>query len=323
MLESIKKIIFLFITTTIYVAVAAQVGSNDIIDTLASKKDFRVIRQKRATLVAGAHAGFLTGSYILLNQAWYVNYPRGSFHTFNDNKEWNQMDKLGHIWTTYHVARGSAATWKWAGQSHKKSVLYGSLSAIAYQSIIEIQDGFSSQWGFSWGDMAANITGAAVYAAQELGWKEQRIQIKMSYWGYDYPSDLLNRRNQLFGKSFPERLLKDYNSQTYWASANLKSFFPASNLPKWLNLAAGYSSDGLLGGFENKWVNGDPGFPVNRTDISRIRRFFLSPDIDLTKIKTRSKFLKSAFFFISIFKIPAPALMLDSKGKFKAYAVYY
>ncbi len=36
--------------------------------------------------------------------------------------------------------------------------------------------------------------------------------------------DLKSRRNELFGKSFAERILKDYNSQTYWISANISSF---------------------------------------------------------------------------------------------------
>jgi hypothetical protein len=315
----------IFVSIALFAQNSALLGPGSLsqpvkIDSIAVKY---TPSKKRTWLVTGVHTVFLTGSYIALNKAWYADYPKGAFHTFNDNKEWNQMDKAGHIWTTYHVARASAATWKWAGQSHHKSVLYGSLGALAYQGIIEIQDGFSTQWGFSWGDIAANITGTAVYAAQELTWKAQRIQIKLSYWGYDYPFGLTGRRNQLFGKSFPERLLKDYNSHTYWASVNLRSFLPGSRIPKWLNLAAGYGSDGLLGGFENKWIEGDPGFPINRTDIPRIRRFFLSPDIDLTKIPTRSKFLKSAFFIISIFKVPAPALMLDSKGKFKAYALYY
>src|SRR6185369_8572935 len=106
--------------------------------------------------------------------------------------------------------------------------------------IIEIQDGFSSQWGFSWGDMLANVSGAAAYISQELAWKDQRIQIKLSYWPYDYNSpELKTRRDQLFGKSLPERILKDYNSQTYWVSGNLHSFMPGTALPKWLNLSLG------------------------------------------------------------------------------------
>src|SRR5205823_2089445 len=154
------------------------------------------------------------------------------------------------------------------------------------------QDGFSRDWGFSWGDMLANIIGAAGFAAQELTWLEQRIQIKLSYYPYNYPPDLVTRRNQLFGKNLPERILKDYNSQTYWISGNISSFFHTFHLPNWLNISVGYGSDGMLGGTENKWTD-KTGNSYNRTDIQRIRRFFLAPDVDLTRIKTRSKLLRS------------------------------
>jgi hypothetical protein len=282
----------------------------------------RIVNKKRLSLVSGAHAALWAGSYIALNKAWYAGYPRSSFHFFNDNNEWNQMDKFGHAWTAYHIGRLSTEMWEWSGLPRKRSVILGSLSALAYQSIIEIQDGFSAEWGFSWGDMTANTIGAAAFAAQELGWKEQRIQVKFSYCPYDYPPGLTARRNELFGKSLPERILKDYNSQTYWFSANLKSFFPNSGLPPWLNISLGYGADGMLGGIQNKWTD-KLGNSFDRSDMPRIRRFFLAPDIDLTKIKTHSKFLKSVFFTLNIVKIPTPALELDSKGRFVLHVLYY
>ncbi len=94
----------------------------------------------------------------------------------------------------------SGALWKWTGLNHTTSTILGGVSGVAYQSIIEIQDGFSSEWGFSWGDMTANVIGASAYVAQELGWKDQRIQVKLSYWPYEFiPPELIDRRNQLFG----------------------------------------------------------------------------------------------------------------------------
>jgi hypothetical protein len=280
------------------------------------------ISGKRLGLVLGAHTAIWTGTYIALNKAWYANYPGSSFHFFNDNNEWEQMDKMGHCWTAYSIGRISSQSWEWAGLSGKKAVIYGGLSALAYQSIIEIQDGFSAEWGFSWGDMGANLIGASAFVAQELGWKEQRIQIKLSYWPYNYSSDLIARRNQLFGSSLPERILKDYNSQTYWFSANIHSFFPNSHLPAWLNIALGYSADGMLAGVVNKWTD-KQGNIIDRTDIPRIRRFLLSPDIDLSKIKTRSKILKTVFYAFNILKIPAPAIELDGRGNFKLHALGY
>lgn len=278
---------------------------------------------KRVWLIAGAHVAGWAASYIALNKAWYADYPKSDFHFFNDNGEWNQMDKAGHIWTTYQVSRISAGLWKWGGLSDHKSIWLGGITGMAYQSIIEIQDGFSKEWGFSWGDMAANTLGAASFVSQQLLWKEQRFQIKLSYWPYDYNSpELLDRRNQLFGKTLHERLLKDYNSQTYWLSANVHAFLPNSKWPVWLNIALGYNSDGMLGGFKNTWTD-KQGNTFYRYDIPRVRHFLFSPDIDLTRIKTNKKWLRAVLSVANMVKIPAPALALSSKGKLKVYGLYY
>ena len=290
------------------------------VDTLNLNKPDK----NRTWLVTGINVVGYGGSLILLNSAWYKNYPHTSFHTFNDSKEWLQADKVGHAWTAYNTGRVSAGMWQWAGLSEKRSALIGGLSGAGYLTVIELLDGFSSKWGWSWSDMAANIFGSGFFISQELLWEEQRIQYKFSFHHKDYGDPVLNKRaDDLFGKSWYERMLKDYNAQTYWLSVNLKSFFSQTNLPRWLNVSDGYGADGMLGGFENKWTDGYPGFPIDRTDIPRKRQFYLAPDIDFTKIKTNKKWLRTFFFCLNAFKCPAPSLMIDSKGKFKAYALYF
>lgn len=272
-------------------------------------------------ITTGAHVALWAGTYIALNKAWYADYPKEHFHFFNDNGEWNQMDKAGHTWTAYQIARLSTEAWEWTGLKDKTSVWLGGASALAYQSVIEIQDGFSAEWGFSWGDMAANTLGAGSFVAQELGWHEQRLQIKFSYYPYKYPADLIARRNSLFGSGPAERILKDYNSQTYWLSANLHSFWKESRIPKWLNVSFGYSSDLMLGAYENKWVDKD-GTAYDYTNYPRIRRFYIAPDIDFTKIRTKSKLLRSVFFALNAVKFPAPTLEI-SQGKLKGHWLYF
>jgi hypothetical protein len=280
------------------------------------------INKKRLWITAGANAAFWTGSYIALNKAWYADYPRSSFHFFNDNEEWNQMDKAGHAWTSYTISRASSKMWKWTGVDENVSAILGGASGMVYQSIIEMQDAYSSQWGFSWGDMGANAFGSGLFVTQQLVWKEQRIQIKISYTPYNYPEGIGNRRNELFGNSLAERILKDYNSQTYWASANIASFFPGTSIPEWLNIAFGYGSEGMLGARSNIWTNKE-GRSYDYSSVSRTRRFYLSPDVDFTRIKTSSRLLRSAFFILNIIKIPAPAIELNSKGKFIAHAIKF
>lgn len=290
--------------------------------TISKIPDVHRASKKRVYIITGTQAALWTGTFVALNKAWYANFDRSRFHFYNDFGEWNQMDKAGHLWTSYHISRISGQMWQWTGLPEKTSAVLGGISGVAYQSIIEIQDGYSKQWGFSWGDMAANFGGAALFVSQELGWHNQRLQLKLSYSPYPYPAGLTSRRNELFGSTLTEQVLKDYNSQTYWLSANIRSFFPHSNLPPWLNVSAGYGSEGMLGGTQNSWID-KSGNTFNRPDIRRVRRWFIAPDVDLTKINTHHKWLQTVFFVFNLVKFPAPAFELDGNGKLKGHWVYF
>jgi len=280
-------------------------------------------KRKRQWLIGGLNVVGYGASIIIFNNTWYEEYPKTSFHTFNDSKEWLQMDKMGHVWAAYNAGRASAAMWKWAGVSANKAAWIGGISSTAYLTIIEVLDGHSAKWGWSWGDMTANLFGSGLFISQQVGWEEQRVQFKFSFHYKNYSDSMLNARSdELFGSSGIERMLKDYNGQTYWLSANLRSFFPRSNIPAWLNVAIGYGAEGMFGGFENVWTDEDTGAPVDRTDMKRFRQWFLSPDIDFSKIKTNKKGLKLLFDFLNAFKFPAPSLEY-SNGKVKVNAIHF
>ncbi|MGZ5190559.1 MAG: DUF2279 domain-containing protein [Flavisolibacter sp.] len=263
------------------------------------------------------------GSFILLNEAWYKDYPRSSFHTYNDAGEWMQMDKIGHGWTAYTLSRVSTNMWKWAGVENKKAVWIGSGTGLLYLLSIEYLDGLSAEWGWSWADVAADVFGTGLFAAQELLWKEQRINLKYSAHIETYePASLEERADYLFGNTKPERMLKDYNQQTYWLSFNLKSLLKLNKFPPWLNIAFGHGAEGMFGGYENVDYDEDGNITFDRRDIKRYRQWYLSPDIDLTKIKTKSGFLRSVFSAVNILKFPAPALEL-SNGKLHFRAIVF
>lgn len=281
-------------------------------DTLATSS----FSSRKLIIVAGANAAFYTASFIALNKAWYAGFDKTNFHFFNDNPEWNQMDKAGHVWSTYQVSRLSKEMWQWTGLNNNTSSMLGGVSGMVYQSIIEFQDAYSREWGFSWGDVGANVAGAGLFVLQEISGKDQKVSVKLSYWPEKYPHQLLSRRDQLFGNSFAERVLKDYNSQTYWLSANLKSIFPDAKLPAWLNFAFGYGADGMYGGRSNAWTDKE-GITHDYTDTRRVRRFYLSPDIDLTRIPTRSRALKKVLFVLNMVKVPAPALLVSTGNSIK------
>lgn len=282
------------------------------------------VRKKRIQLITGINAAGYATSVYLLNSAWYKNYPKGAFRVFRDGKEWNQMDKIGHAWTTYMLGAPSASMWAWTGMNETASTLLGGLTGLTFLTAVELLDAHSAKWGWSWGDMAANTGGAALFIGQQLGWKEQRIQMKFSFHQYQYKDPLLLKRaNELYGSSWYERMLKDYNAQTYWLSVNVKSFAPRSNWPAWLNIAAGYGADGLYGGFENIAKDENGVILFDRRDIPRSRQFYLSPDIDLTRIPTKKKWLKTTLTVLNIFKTPAPAIEWSNNGKLRIRPIYF
>jgi hypothetical protein len=250
-----------------------------------------------------------------LSQAWYKNYPQTSFHFFNDNNTWLQVDKAGHVFGAYTAGRISMEVWRWAGLPRKQRVWIGGLSGTAFMTIIEVLDGYSAGWGFSVGDMAANLSGSGLFIAQELAWNEQRIHLKFSFHKNTYADPILSQRaNALFGNRGWEQVLKDYNGQTYWVSTNLRSFFKKSGIPAWFNIAIGYGAEGMFGGSENRAKDANGIVYFNRTDIPRRRQWYLSPDIDLTRIRTKSKLVKTAFFLLNAIKIPAPSIGFSKDG---------
>lgn len=281
-----------------------------------NEEDSIVIRRNIRSAIA-INAGIYSGSMALLYTTWYSKYPQSSLHSFNDGAEWLQMDKVGHMYSAYTMGRYSIELWKTTGIDTRKAIWIGGLSGAAYQTVIEVLDGYSAQWGWSWADFAANGIGSGMLIAQELAWGNQRIQFKLSFHKKIYDDPILNQRSDaLFGKSVAERALKDYNGQIYWLSANVHDFFPQSTWPKWLNVSVGMGAEGLFGARQNRAFDANGNLNFDRTDIARRRVWYLGPDVDFTKIKTRKKWVKGLLIVANSLKFPAPALSYDS-GKLR------
>ncbi len=272
------------------------------------------LNTKRRNAVYITEAAAASVALIGLNQLWYADFKRSSFRTINDNSEWLQMDKAGHVISSYYIGKIGMNVLDWAGESKKNQLIYGATLGFAFLSAVEVLDGYSEEWGFSLGDIAANAAGTGLLIGQELLWDEQRIQLKYSFHTTPYPS----RRPDLLGENFLEQALKDYNGQTYWLSANLWSFNKKSKIPKWLNIAFGYGAEGMISANEDIFIN-----PIFLPEQQRFRQYYLSLDIDLTKIKTRSKLLKTVFSAINFIKIPAPTFEITSQGRSKFHFIYF
>jgi len=288
-----------------------SVLAQNSLDTFFKPSDS--LNKKRQNAVFISEAALGSAALIGLNQLWYADYPQSDFHFINDNADWLQMDKLGHLYASYHLGRFGAEALNWSGASKKKQLIYGAGLGFAFLTAVEVMDGYSAEWGASTGDIIANATGTALYVSQELIWKEQRITPKFSYHKTQYA----DYRPDVLGSTFSEQMLKDYNGQTYWFSVNLYSFSKGSKIPKWLNLALGYGAEGMISGNEADFV------PISGAYPQKHRQFYLGLDLDLTKIETKSHFLKTLFSVFNTVKIPAPTIEYSTRSGFKVYAFYF
>jgi hypothetical protein len=118
------------------------------------------INKKRLnTLIIGSSVAYGI-TLVGLNKLWYEDSPTESFHFFNDNAEWKQVDKVGHFFSTYYFSYGTSQALRWCNVKPKKSDLIGSLVGFGVMLPIEIMDGFSSSYGASAGDLVANAAGS-------------------------------------------------------------------------------------------------------------------------------------------------------------------
>ncbi len=248
-------------------------------------------RQKIRRLVLAESIAY-TVSMVGLGVIWYGNEPRQSFSFFNDNKQWLQIDKVGHIYTAYHLSQTNSIILQNAGMSHKRALLWSGISSTAMMLPIEIFDGYSANYGFSWGDALANTIGAFL-PFQQLIWEENYFQPKYSF----SPSPYAKLRPNTLGSSLTEQWLKDYNGQTYWLSTNFNLFSKDNVFPDWLAFSIGYSGREML-----------YGSPVDNemNGYNAQRQLFLSLDIDFSKFSTDKKWLKPILYVANLVKVPFP-----------------
>nr|WP_255478738.1 DUF2279 domain-containing protein [Rufibacter sp. XAAS-G3-1] len=266
---------------------------------------------RRLPWLAAGGATVYVGGLALLNHAWYQENKQTSFHWFNDAHEWKQLDKAGHFWGAFHESRLGVDLRRKAGVPEKKAIWYGGALGFVLQTPIEYFDGRSPAYGASLTDIAANAAGSLAVITQQLAWGEIRLTPKYSFHRTHYAP----LRPNVLGKGATEEFLKDYNGHTYWLSVDLAKFLsPKSRFPKWLNPALGYGAEEMV---------------YNDVDANRAlglhayRQYYLSVDLNWQAIPTRSKFLKSAFYVLSIFKFPAPALEYNRKQGWKMHGVYF
>jgi len=275
------------------------------------------INKKRLNVVIYGSIGFYAASLTMLYFVWYKDNLELPFHFINDSQYWLQVDKVGHATTAYTLSNYGYWLLRWSNVPENKSIGYGALMGFGAMTVIEILDGFSSDYGASWGDMAANTIGTGLFAGQQLLWHEQRFRLKFSY----HPTEYAQYAPEKLGENQLQRIIKDYNGHTYWLSANIHSFLrEESKFPSWINVAVGYGAKGMLGETSNAE------FDQNGNELphfDRVRQYYVSMDIDWTCIKTNSNFLKFLFKGLSFVKLPFPTLEYNKEDELVFHWLYF
>jgi len=283
--------------------------------------DFRAaypdtLNKRRLRTVIGVGAGVYVSAYAYLGIVWYGGQEQGAFRWFNDWNQWQQLDKLGHAYGAYQESRTMMSLLRWSGVPEPNVVLWGGLTGFLLQAPIEFFDGFSPAYGASVPDLVFNAAGSGLAIGNELLFGEQALQLKWSFHPTDYP----DQRPDVLGANLGEQILKDYNGQTYWLSARLRAFLPpkrelASWLPEWVALSVGYGASGMIGGYGQ-----DPAAVIHARET---RHYYLSLDLDWTRLGVRGKGWRTLFFALNAIKLPFPTLSVSEHGVWRFHPVYF
>jgi hypothetical protein len=287
------RFFFIFLSFLAYQISLAQAPDSTI--------DKKKLRRYTTTFVAG-YALSIVGMHYL----WYKDSGKQSFQFFDDNAEWKQVDKLGHFYSSFYMSAGSSSLLKKCRLEDRKANLIGAATGFLVLLPVEVFDGFSKDYGASTGDLMANAGGSVFFLGQQALWHEVRLYPKFSFHSTDYPAF----RPSLLGDNSIKEILKDYNGQTYWLSADIDKFV---RFPKWLNVAVGYGAHEMIYARDHQNI---------AAGYDPYRQYYLGLDFDFSSIRTRSKVLKTLLAISRAIKLPAPTIEF-SRNKAHFHLLYF
>lgn len=252
------------------------------------------------TVLGVIGAGVLTGMHLYYKNTWWKQ-QRNYFKFAEDGYYARDMDKVSHIYTANVFTEASGMAYEWAGVKPKSALIWGAVTSMAYETYIEINDGFAPNWGFDWVDMAGNFAGVLYPFLQRAVPFLQDVNFKWSF-----------KPRWLKGKvENTDDLLDDYTNMTFWLSVN-----PEIMLPKSLTKAKFYPNFIAVAiGLTIKNASHVKG------STNAYREWFLSLDWDITKLPGKSDFMKKLKKLLNFYHFPAPAVRFSPSGIW--YGLYF
>ncbi|RPI17085.1 MAG: DUF2279 domain-containing protein [Ignavibacteriae bacterium] len=252
----------------------------------------------RMIAIGSAGAGVFTAMHIYYSKTWWKNKEK-YFKFAEDGYYARNMDKASHIYTANAFTVTVGEAFEWAGISPGKALLYGAITSMAYETYIEINDGFAPIWGFDWIDVGCNIFGAVYPFLQN-----EAPFLKNFNFKWSFKPEWVSRKI-----SNKDDLLDDYTNMTFWLSISPEGLLPksaAKYYPGFLAFALGLS-------IKNASHTGGSG--------NAYREWFLSLDYDLNKLPGNSDFMKKLKKILNFYHFPAPAVRFSPSGIW--YGLYF
>jgi|GEM_PF-404365 len=272
-------------------------------------------------LNTGLVFGGVTTLFVLqhIAQANTIWKNKSDFKILEDGSYAIYADKPGHVIGTYLASYAMTEALMTSGVDWESSVVTGGLLGFAYNTYVEVLDGYGANFGFSPTDMYANAFGAGLYIAQFYSPFLQNVTPKFTYFPANWHGQKKRQPHDFF--------IDDYSSHTLWLSFNVHNLLPDNYKeywPSWLELSLGYAARNLTVAYDpDNIYSHDPNATFRNNDVEGDPKFIIALDYNLVKLlPDGGSFWNWAKQTLNYFKLPAPAIEIGINGKTKFFLIY-
>ncbi len=283
-------------------------GVNPYLETKVNTKDI---------LIYGGGLGvlFMAQHIYQIKENWK---DKASFKFQEDGVYSLWSDKATHFFNTYFPSYMFSEGLIAMGFSKNDAVLTGSIMGFAYQTYVEVLDGYGANYGFSPSDYAADFVGATFYFLQNRYGLAEYVTPKFAYIPASWHGEKLRVPHTNF--------IDDYSSQTTYLSFNMHAILPKSignYWPEWLELTVGYAARNL---YVQGIVDENGQLIPNNAPVSTYQRdgvygnpvLIIGLDYNLVKLLPDGgagwNWFKQTLNFL---KLPSPAIEFGEKTRFR------
>ena len=141
-------------------AVAAEVRTTEPPAGLPEPPNMRL---RNGAIMGGTAAAIgLVGYRIWWSEGFESHFKVKKEGGFSRGTEFSGIDKLGHAWFAYAAGRSLTPAFQYIGNDPESARRLSALTIWGAMGMVEILDGFSKDYKFSWEDFVANTIGAGM-----------------------------------------------------------------------------------------------------------------------------------------------------------------